>query len=263
MRWWTIACVIACGVGCAAANPTNPRAVLKSYADALQEGRADDAYRMLSDDARRGITLEAFRTLVKQNKSEALDLGKSLARPTDDPYVTATVPLASGDTITLVLEDGRWRIDVSALDFYSQATPRQTIVGFIRAFSRKRWDVLLKYTPDAHKEGLTEDRLKAAWGEGKPEGKRVEYCYNEHKLEAVLAELGEKAVIQRFKGLGEMMPQQLWDTTMNPETRTLKKVTIEDASEADHTFDLLMGEAVGPRREFIEKNAHLVGNLDV
>jgi DNA gyrase subunit B len=94
-------------------------------------------------------------------------------------------------------------------------------------------------------------------------GKRIEYCYNDHKLEAVLAEMGEKAQIQRFKGLGEMMPAQLWETTMNPDTRTLKRVAIEDASEADHVFDLLMGEAVGPRREFIEKNAHLVGNLDV
>jgi DNA gyrase subunit B len=94
-------------------------------------------------------------------------------------------------------------------------------------------------------------------------GKRTEYCYNEHKLEAVMAELGDKAIIQRFKGLGEMMPEQLWNTTMNPETRTLKQVTVDDASEADHIFDLLMGEAVGPRREFIEKNAHLVGNLDV
>ncbi len=94
-------------------------------------------------------------------------------------------------------------------------------------------------------------------------GKKVEYCFNEHKLEAVLAEFGDKAIIQRFKGLGEMMPQQLWETTMNPETRTLKQVTVDDASEADHIFDLLMGEAVGPRREFIEKHAHLVGNLDV
>jgi DNA gyrase subunit B len=93
-------------------------------------------------------------------------------------------------------------------------------------------------------------------------GKRIEYCYNEHKLQAVMAEMGENARIQRFKGLGEMMPEQLWETTMNPETRTLKQVTVEDSSEADHIFDLLMGEAVGPRREFIEQNAHL-SNLDV
>ncbi len=94
-------------------------------------------------------------------------------------------------------------------------------------------------------------------------GKRSEYCFNEHKLEAVLAELGEKAIVKRFKGLGEMMAEQLWDTTMNPETRTLKQVTVNDASEADHVFDLLMGEAVGPRRDFIENHAHEVSNLDV
>lgn len=93
-------------------------------------------------------------------------------------------------------------------------------------------------------------------------GKRVEYCYNEHKLEAVMAELGDKADIQRFKGLGEMMAEQLWDTTMNPETRTLKRVNVEDASEAEHIFDLLMGESVAPRRQFIETHAHL-GKLDV
>src|SRR5437764_14380686 len=102
------ACAITIGwgaIGCGATNASNPRSVLDAYASALQDGRADDAYRMLSEDARRGITLEAFRTLVKQNKAEALELGKSLSRPTDDPYVTATVPLSSGDTITLVLAD--------------------------------------------------------------------------------------------------------------------------------------------------------------
>ncbi len=93
-------------------------------------------------------------------------------------------------------------------------------------------------------------------------GKKERYCYNEHALQTALAEMGEKATIQRFKGLGEMQAEQLWDTTMNPETRTLKKVTVDDASEADHIFDLLMGEAVAPRREFIEKHAHFA-NLDV
>lgn len=94
-------------------------------------------------------------------------------------------------------------------------------------------------------------------------GKRIEYCYNEHKLEAVLAEMGEKAEIQRFKGLGEMQAEQLWDTTMNPETRTLRQVTVADASEADHVVDLLMGEAVQPRKDFIMNHAHEVQHLDV
>lgn len=87
--------------------------------------------------------------------------------------------------------------------------------------------------------------------------KKIIYCYNEHQLEMALAELGEKANIQRFKGLGEMMPVQLWETTMNPEKRTLKQVSFEDAAEADRIFDILMGDAVAPRREFIEEHAGL------
>ena len=87
--------------------------------------------------------------------------------------------------------------------------------------------------------------------------KKIIYCYNEHQLELAQAELGEKANVQRFKGLGEMMPVQLWETTMDPERRTLKKVSFEDAAEADRIFDILMGDAVGPRREFIEEHAGL------
>lgn len=87
--------------------------------------------------------------------------------------------------------------------------------------------------------------------------KKIVYCYNEHQLELTLAELGEKANIQRFKGLGEMMPVQLWNTTMDPQKRTLKQVSFEDAAEADRIFDILMGDAVGPRREFIEEHAGL------
>ena len=81
------------------------------------------------------------------------------------------------------------------------------------------------------------------------------YVYSKDELDAFLEKSGGKGEVSRFKGLGEMNDGQLWDTTMNPKTRRLKQVSIEDAVEADETLSLLMGDAVAPRREFIEENA--------
>ncbi|MEE0034331.1 MAG: DNA topoisomerase subunit B, partial [Agathobaculum butyriciproducens] len=94
-------------------------------------------------------------------------------------------------------------------------------------------------------------------------GKDVRYTYTEEQQRDCIAEMGDNVRVQRYKGLGEMDPQQLWETTMDPEHRTLLQVTMEDAAAADETFALLMGEKVEPRREFIERNAKYVMNLDV
>ncbi len=94
-------------------------------------------------------------------------------------------------------------------------------------------------------------------------GKSIKYAYEENELEAILAELNSKPVIQRYKGLGEMNPEQLWETTMDPKKRTLLQVTMDDALEADRIFSMLMGDDVLSRREFIQENAEYVKNLDV
>jgi DNA gyrase subunit B len=98
-------------------------------------------------------------------------------------------------------------------------------------------------------------------------GKKIEYAYTEGDKEEILDELRKQKLsnfsIQRYKGLGEMNPDQLWETTMSPENRILLQVMVDDAAQADHTFDILMGKEVFPRKKFIQVHAKKVKNLDI
>jgi len=94
-------------------------------------------------------------------------------------------------------------------------------------------------------------------------GKNQKYAFSEQEKERIVAEMGAGVKAERYKGLGEMDAEQLWETTMDPATRTLLKVEIEDAVECDRIFSLLMGDKVEPRREFIEQNAKFAENLDI
>ncbi|MGE0003522.1 MAG: DNA topoisomerase (ATP-hydrolyzing) subunit B [Candidatus Izemoplasmatales bacterium] len=94
-------------------------------------------------------------------------------------------------------------------------------------------------------------------------GKQIQYAYEEKELERILSEMSGKPTLQRYKGLGEMNPEQLWETTMDPEARTLLQVSLEDAIEADRIFSMLMGDDVASRKEFIQENAQYAQNLDI
>jgi DNA gyrase subunit B len=94
-------------------------------------------------------------------------------------------------------------------------------------------------------------------------GSKEIYAYNEKERAVAMEQLGKGATIQRYKGLGEMNPHQLWETTMDPSVRSIKKIAIEDAVRADELFTILMGDQVAPRKDFITSHAKEVENLDI
>ncbi len=195
----------ACG-GAQHPGGEDPQSVLHAYARALQEGRAEDAYRLLSDEARRGISLEAFRRMVKDDPEGVREIGRALERPTAPAVVTATVTSPSGQELHLVLEGGGWRVDGSSIDLYAQDTPRHAIQGFVRAVERKRYDVVMRYVPDAHREGLDADKLKAAWeGHEKDEIEQVVTALKQALPSATIEETGERATMPYGAGTMQLV----------------------------------------------------------
>ncbi len=174
-----LGCALGLALGALACEPRTPGAIgptetLHAYARALREGRAADAYRFLSEDAKRTVPFEAFARLLKESPEDTREIALALVRPSGEPVVTAKVTGQTGEELTLVYEDGQWTVDGTGIDRYGQATPRQALLGFLRAHEKGRYDVLLRYAPAVElegradgwagaEEGLTREGLEAAW----------------------------------------------------------------------------------------------------
>jgi hypothetical protein len=204
--------VTAVCTACTTPRAEDPQSVLRAYSHALDEGRAEDAYRLLSEEARRGISLEAFRRMVKDNPEEVREIARALSRPTATPVVTATITGANGQELELVLEKGKWRVEATAIDLYGQDTPRHAIQGFVRAVERRRYDVVLKYVPDLHKEGLDATKLKLAWeGHDKEEIEQVVSALKQALPTATIEETGDRATMTYGAGTMQLLRERgLW-----------------------------------------------------
>jgi hypothetical protein len=205
--------VLVASAGCAgAARDGDPQSVLRAYARALEAGQAETAYRLLSDDARRGVSLEAFRRMVADDPEGAREIARALDRPTAAPVVSATVTTPGGDQLDLVLENGRWRVDASTLDLYPQDTPRRALSGFVRAVERRRYDVVMRYVPASHQQGLDPARLQVAWeGAEKANVEQVVAAIKQALPGATIEETGERAAMPYGAGTVELVREHgLW-----------------------------------------------------
>ena len=193
-RAWSLCLLLA---ACSSAPPAKgPRETLDAYARALDQGRVADAYALLSDEAKKSIPFEAFQRMVKENPEEVKDIARSLTRPSGPPLVTATVTAPNGESLLLVYEDGEWRVDASAIDLYSQASPEAAVRAFLRAFGNRRYDVLMRFVPDAKKEGLDAQKLKKAWeGEQKDEMERLTQAIDAALPTARFERIGDRATM--------------------------------------------------------------------
>jgi len=175
--------------------------VLTSYARALREGRTRDAYALLSADARKSMPFDAFERMVKENPEEMKAIAEALDRPSGSPSVTATVTAPDGQTLLLRLEDGSWHVDRSAIEFYAQDTPEAALASFVRAFEHRRYDVLLRFVPDAKREGLDAGKLKTAFeGEQKEEVERLTQALKAALPTATIENLGDRATMSYGTG---------------------------------------------------------------
>jgi len=184
--------------GCAAGSNTgSPESVLSAYSRAIERGQLPEAYALLSEDAKKTIPFEQFKRMIQENPEQARELIRALDRPrAGHARVTAQVTAADGEPLLLVYENGAWRVDGSAIDLYSQASPESAARAFVRAVENKRYDLLLRFVPDNQREGLTEASLRVAWeGEQKQDMARLVEALKAALPAARFEVVGERATL--------------------------------------------------------------------
>ena len=186
---------------CHPPEPASPRDVLAAYAHALEAGKAREAYDLLSEDAKKSMSFEAFERIMKENPEEMRAIASALLRPSQATTVTATVSTPEGESLLLRYENSRWHVDRSAIDVYGQGTPEAALRSFVRAFRNKRYDVMLRFAPDAKREGLDAARLKKAFeGEQREEIERLTQAIEAALPTATVEHLGERATMSYGSG---------------------------------------------------------------
>ncbi|MFW6050093.1 MAG: hypothetical protein ACODAU_02895 [Myxococcota bacterium] len=160
-----------CGRGPSTATP---QGTLEAFADAIRDERHGRAYGLMSDGYRERVAREEFERHLRANPSEARRLAAAI-EATDEPIeVTARVRYGEGEELRLARRGGRWHILGNVVDFYDQSTPRAALRSFVRAVERRRYDVVLRFVPEADREGMTEEKMREAWeGEGREEIERL------------------------------------------------------------------------------------------
>ena len=166
-----LTCVaLSCGLGCRGLHGrSTPQSALSQFSEDLQGARWSAAYKAMSEAYRDRTTLAEFREQMEAHPGEVRELARLLKAEPSDAEVTASLPLEDGSQFDLIHDGSRWRIQGNIVDFYSQSTPRAALRSFIRAMERRRYDVVMRFVPEADREGMSEERMREAWDSGSRE----------------------------------------------------------------------------------------------
>ena len=191
-----LAGLCAVSAGCSGPAATaGPEETLAEFARALRERRFDDAWSLMDDGYRRRVTREQFRARLAQSAAETAETAEALGHAIGPAEQEAVVRYGTGESVRLVRDDAGWRVATPVVDFYDQSTPRAALRAFVRAMERRRYDVVLRLVPAADREGMTVERMRAAWeGDSREEIERLVATLR-GALDRPIEEVGDRATM--------------------------------------------------------------------